>query len=161
MLQYSIICLKGLSNGFKIYIWFTTSHVWVLYKQRGCQVSCKMYTAEITSWFLPSKAVSANFGASRDGSLWYLLASTHRQDMYLSASLSLPLASSPYWMWWCTPLIPALGRRRQVYLWVLGQPDLHSELQDSQKYIVWPLSPVRQSLSHWIWRLLKRTFAFP
>jgi hypothetical protein len=34
--------------------------------------------------------------------------------------------------WWHTPLIPALGRQRQVDFWVRGQPGLQSELQDSQ-----------------------------
>jgi hypothetical protein len=36
--------------------------------------------------------------------------------------------------WWCTPLIPALGRQRQVDFWVWGQPGLQSEFQDSQGY---------------------------
>jgi hypothetical protein len=36
--------------------------------------------------------------------------------------------------WWCTPLIPALGRQRQVNFWVRGQPGLQSEFQDSQGY---------------------------
>jgi hypothetical protein len=36
--------------------------------------------------------------------------------------------------WWCTPLIPALGRQRQVDFWVRGQPGLQSEFQDSQGY---------------------------
>jgi hypothetical protein len=36
--------------------------------------------------------------------------------------------------WWPTPLIPALGRQRQVDLWVQGQPGLQSEFQDSQGY---------------------------
>jgi hypothetical protein len=35
---------------------------------------------------------------------------------------------------WRTPLIPALGRQRQVNFWVRGQPDLQSEFQDSQGY---------------------------
>jgi hypothetical protein len=30
------------------------------------------------------------------------------------------------------PLIPALGRQRQVDFWVQGQPGLQSEFQDSQ-----------------------------
>jgi hypothetical protein len=34
--------------------------------------------------------------------------------------------------WWCTPLIPALGRQRQADFWVRGQPGLQSEFQDSQ-----------------------------
>jgi hypothetical protein len=36
--------------------------------------------------------------------------------------------------WWCTPLIPALGRQRQAYFWVRDQPGLQSEFQDSQGY---------------------------
>jgi hypothetical protein len=36
--------------------------------------------------------------------------------------------------WWCMPLIPALGRQRQVDFWVQGQPVLQSEFQDSQGY---------------------------
>ena len=31
-------------------------------------------------------------------------------------------------------LIPALGRQRQVDIWVRGQPGLQSEFQDSQCY---------------------------
>jgi hypothetical protein len=34
------------------------------------------------------------------------------------------------------PLIPALGRQRQVDFWVWGQPGLQSEFQDSQGYTV-------------------------
>jgi hypothetical protein len=36
--------------------------------------------------------------------------------------------------WWHTPLIPALGRQRQVDFLVQGQPGLQSEFQDSQGY---------------------------
>jgi hypothetical protein len=32
------------------------------------------------------------------------------------------------------PLIPALGRQRQVDFWVRGHPHLQSEFQDSQVY---------------------------
>jgi hypothetical protein len=32
------------------------------------------------------------------------------------------------------PLIPALGRQKQVAFWVRGQPGLQSELQDTQGY---------------------------
>ena len=32
----------------------------------------------------------------------------------------------------CMPLIPALGRLRQVGFWVQGQPGLQSDFQDSQ-----------------------------
>jgi hypothetical protein len=36
--------------------------------------------------------------------------------------------------WWRTPLIPALGRQRQVDFLVRGQPGLQSGFQDSQGY---------------------------
>jgi hypothetical protein len=36
--------------------------------------------------------------------------------------------------WWHMPIIPALGRQRQVDFWVRGQPGLQSEFQDSQDY---------------------------
>jgi hypothetical protein len=36
--------------------------------------------------------------------------------------------------WWCTPLIPALGRQRQADFLVRGQSGLQSEFQDSQGY---------------------------
>jgi hypothetical protein len=36
--------------------------------------------------------------------------------------------------WWRTPLIPALGRQRQLDFWVRSQPGLQSEFQDSQGY---------------------------
>jgi hypothetical protein len=36
--------------------------------------------------------------------------------------------------WWRMPLIPALGRQRQVDFSVRGQPALQSEFQDSQGY---------------------------
>jgi hypothetical protein len=39
-----------------------------------------------------------------------------------------------FWAWWCMPLIPELGRQRQVDFWVRGQPGLQSEFQDSQGY---------------------------
>jgi hypothetical protein len=37
-------------------------------------------------------------------------------------------------VWWRTPLIPVLGRQRQVDFQVRGQPGLQSEFQDSQGY---------------------------
>ena len=36
--------------------------------------------------------------------------------------------------WWCTPLISALGRQKQMDLWILGQLGLQSKSQDSQGY---------------------------
>jgi hypothetical protein len=41
---------------------------------------------------------------------------------------------NPAGQWWHTPLIPALGRQRQVDFWVRGQPGLQSEFQDSLGY---------------------------
>jgi hypothetical protein len=38
------------------------------------------------------------------------------------------------WAWCRTPLIPALGRQRQVDFWVWDQRGLQSEFQDSQDY---------------------------
>jgi hypothetical protein len=36
--------------------------------------------------------------------------------------------------WWHMPLIPAFGSQRQADFRVQGEPDLHSEFQDSQDY---------------------------
>ena len=48
-------------------------------------------------------------------------------------------------MWWCTPLIPALGRQRQGDFRVRGQPGLQSEFQDSQSYIEKPCLENKQT----------------
>jgi hypothetical protein len=37
------------------------------------------------------------------------------------------------WVWWRTPLVPALGRQRQADFQVQGQPGLQSEFQDRQR----------------------------
>jgi hypothetical protein len=37
-------------------------------------------------------------------------------------------------VWWYTPLIPVLGRQRQVNVSVQGQPGLEGEFQNSQGY---------------------------
>jgi hypothetical protein len=37
--------------------------------------------------------------------------------------------------WWYTPLILALGKQKQVDLWVPGRFGLQSEFQDSQGYL--------------------------
>jgi hypothetical protein len=50
------------------------------------------------------------------------------------SSISCPQNTQFHWAWWHTPLIPALGRQRQVDFWVQGQPSLQSEFQDSQGY---------------------------
>jgi hypothetical protein len=57
---------------------------------------------------------------SREGANWKL----HEGFWNIKASRA----------WWLTPLIPALGRQRQVDFWVRGQPGLQSEFQDSQGY---------------------------
>lgn len=36
------------------------------------------------------------------------------------------------WACWCMPLIPIWGRQRQAWLWVWGQPCLHSKFQASR-----------------------------
>jgi hypothetical protein len=48
--------------------------------------------------------------------------------------------------WWCKPLIPALGRQRQVHFWVWGQPGLQSELQDSLGYTEKPCLKKQKNL---------------
>jgi hypothetical protein len=48
--------------------------------------------------------------------------------------LSVLWVMSWSWAWWCTSLIPALGRERQAGFWVRGQPGLQSEFQVSQGY---------------------------
>ena len=59
--------------------------------------------------------------------------------------------------WWHTPLIPALGRQRQVDFWVRGQPGLQSEFQDSQGYPEKPClkkqktKPNQKSSSSYLW----------
>jgi hypothetical protein len=53
--------------------------------------------------------------------------------------------------WWCTPLIPALGRQRQADFWVRGQPGLHSKFQDSQGYTEKPVSETKQNKTKASW----------
>jgi hypothetical protein len=48
--------------------------------------------------------------------------------------------------WWCTPLIPALGRQRQADFWVWGQPGLQSEFQDSQGHTEKPCLEKKECL---------------
>jgi hypothetical protein len=47
-------------------------------------------------------------------------------------------------VWWCMPLIPALGWQRQADFWVWGQPGLQSESQDSQGYTEKPCHEKKQ-----------------
>jgi hypothetical protein len=76
--------------------------------------------------------------------------------------------SAPGWVrnpsrhWWHTPLIPALGRQRQVNFWVWGQPSLQSEFHNSQSYTEKPClkklkkeilsqaGEMAQQLRHWL-----------
>jgi hypothetical protein len=52
---------------------------------------------------------------------------------------------------WCTPLIPALGRQRQVGVRIRGQPGLQSEFQDSQGYTEKPcLKKKRERYEEWV-----------
>jgi hypothetical protein len=63
------------------------------------------------------------------------------------------------WAWWHTPLIPALGRQRQVDFWVQGQPGLQSEFQDSQGYTEKPKKKKKKkSVRDEFRRIIKRLF---
>jgi hypothetical protein len=53
-------------------------------------------------------------------------------------------------VWWRTPLIPALGRQREVDFWVRGQPDLQSEFQDSQGYTEKPCLKKKKIENRWL-----------
>jgi hypothetical protein len=53
---------------------------------------------------------------------------THKQNQNTS------LKNSMRQVWWRMPLIPALGRQRQVDFWVWGQSGLQSEFQNNQGY---------------------------
>jgi hypothetical protein len=55
--------------------------------------------------------------------------------------------------WWCMPLIPALGRQRQVDFWVWGQPALQSEFQDSQRYTEKPCLKKKKKKSGSSWTI--------
>jgi hypothetical protein len=75
-------------------------------------------------------------GSRSEGPLLELLANEvpenpkyYRWSSWLEFDRKTPLLSRA---WWHTPLIPALGRQRQVDFWVQGQPGLQSEFQDSQ-----------------------------
>jgi hypothetical protein len=66
--------------------------------------------------------------------VWFISPCIHTSAFRSSTFLNV------YWkclltgQWWHIPLIPALGRQRQVDFWVWGQPGLQSEFQDSQGY---------------------------
>jgi hypothetical protein len=62
--------------------------------------------------------------------IWYPLLACLKTTMVYSYTLKNILSRA----WWHTPLIPALGRQRQVDFWVRGQLGLQSEFQDSQGY---------------------------
>lgn len=68
-----------------------------------------------------------------------------RQNSMLSCVVKRSLVA---W-WWCMPFTPALGRQRQVGLWVWGQPDLQSKFPVRKSYTekpclrkLWPIYPV-------------------
>jgi hypothetical protein len=75
-------------------------------------------------------------------SSWRGVLRWHRSFLLWVHGNSLPPSDSCYFCWevhcrrawWRMPLIPALGRQRQVDFWVRGQPGLQSEFQDSQGY---------------------------
>jgi hypothetical protein len=46
---------------------------------------------------------------------------------------------------WHTPLIPELGKQRQVDFWIQGQSGLQSEFQDSQRYTEKPCLKTKQN----------------
>ena len=46
---------------------------------------------------------------------------------------------------WHTPLIPELGKQRQVDFWIQGQSGLQSEFQDSQRYTEKPCLEKKKS----------------
>jgi hypothetical protein len=59
------------------------------------------------------------------------------KNIYESSDVSCPIVFKIDVLgraWWHTPLIPALGRQSQAGFWVLGQPRLQSEFQDSRVY---------------------------
>jgi hypothetical protein len=48
------------------------------------------------------------------------------------------------WAWWCTPLIPALGRQRQVDFWVRGQPGLQRSFRTARAIQSNPVSKIKK-----------------
>lgn len=55
--------------------------------------------------------------------------------------------------WWCTPLIPVLGRQRQANLWVWDQIALQSKIQDNNNklwFVVILYSSFIWFLSHYL-----------
>jgi uncharacterized protein YraI len=63
--------------------------------------------------------------------------------------------------WWYMPLIPVLGRQRQVDFCIQGQPGLQSEFQDSKGYTEKPrLEKTKQNKNIYISNFYLRNFAF-
>ena len=122
-----------------------------------CPSSLRKYTAEARSklqgWSdgsvgkcLPSMCEDRGHEGDR---VWTQVILLRRQFRYLFGFYA--------GRWWRTPVIPALGRQRQADFWVLGQPGLQSEFQDSQGYTEKPLSrktkkKKKKEKKDWIWR---------
>jgi hypothetical protein len=58
----------------------------------------------------------------------------HKRPRMVAKTIVNNNNKNPAGQWWRMPLIPALGRQRQVEFRVRGQPGLQSEFQDSQDY---------------------------
>ena len=58
---------------------------------------------------------------------------TYIKGRYLHHKIILKAVGLAGWWWRRSPLIPALGRQRQVDFWVWGQPGLQSEFQDNHQ----------------------------
>jgi hypothetical protein len=69
----------------------------------------------------------------------------HKLQASLSCRRPYLKSKQGSWVWWCTPLIPALRRQRQVDFRVRGQPGLQSEFQDSQGYTEKPCLENKQT----------------
>jgi hypothetical protein len=114
MLEWTLICvLKTITQrlfqsccGFSISM--TIDHLSICYRSVSYEI-----------WTLPSLCKSYFWWVST-------FSSCGLTSVYLT-----PIVAG---QWWLTPLIPALGRQRQVDFWVWGQPGLQSEFQDSQGY---------------------------
>jgi hypothetical protein len=70
------------------------------------------------------------------GDRWVFTIHLHSSALAQQSSFIQKVFKAGIVAWWCTPLIPALGRQRQrqADFWVRGQPGLQSEFQDSQGY---------------------------
>jgi hypothetical protein len=80
---------------------------------------------------LPAKEKELIISVLKSIKLWAKQTSWHSLGFLSSWLQSQKLIGMPLkevaTYWWHTPLIPALGRQRQVDFWVQGQPGLQSE----------------------------------